>query len=178
MFAALQVASRSCTFLVANKANIMVEKLRGLIHTSPDDETSHTETYTIQHEYGENRSATSEQTKAIKTLFEEVEMPWLVPACSEKYLKNAFDKCGEQMFKGNDWRIAGLVPGERGALLDAKAFLWVEGMPVDWVFEFKAHSSKYSLDEGVKALNTKCEGTPDSHGSESIVFTISFCMYT
>ncbi|KAL7580537.1 hypothetical protein ACA910_003665 [Epithemia clementina (nom. ined.)] len=84
----------------------------------------------------------------------EVEMPWLIPACSKRDLR-AKMKASPSLLTGLN--VAGLVLGEeQDSPFDAKAYTWDKDQDdPEWVFEFKARRGTYSLSEGKKDLEKK-----------------------
>ena len=86
----------------------------------------------------------------IKSRFESTEMPWLVPACSPEALKNKISETqdGSAMDTKHlfsEMHIAGLVPGSSNSRLDATAYRWAPGAPLEWAFEFRCRSGSYSM---------------------------------
>jgi hypothetical protein len=78
-------------------------------------------------------------------------MPWLVPACSIERLESAVGSAGAELFC--DASIAGLVPGVTRSSFDACAYMWAEGAPLEWAYEFK--SGSYNVADAVTDLNKK-----------------------
>ncbi len=94
-------------------------------------------------------------------------IPWLVPASNgDDLLKSC-----KELFP--DGMVAGLVPSEMNGRFDAHAYVVSQSeAAVDWVFEFHALVSKYTLDEAMSDLEAKCK---DGEGKSCHAMLIAFC---
>jgi len=78
-------------------------------------------------------------------------IPWLVPACNNSVLK----EIPQNIFPDN--MVAGLIPSKVKARFDAHSYALGSSEVTNWVFEFRARSSDYSLNKAIKDLKTKCK---------------------